>query len=124
MIEISERFSRERKADMTILIQNGHVVDPLTKRDEVCDVLVADGKIRKVGVSLQDEADRILDASGCYVMSGFIDLHVHFRDPGLTYKETLETGGKAAGQRGSHHRMCDAEYQTGDRLRRKSGRCS
>lgn len=81
---------------MTILIQNGHVVDPLTKRDEVCDVLVADGKIRKVGVSLQDEADRILDATGCYVMPGFIDLHVHFRDPGLTYKETLETGGKAA----------------------------
>lgn len=81
---------------MTILIQNGHVVDPLTKRDEVCDVLVADGKIRKVGVFLQDEADRILDASGCYVMPGFIDLHVHFRDPGLTYKETLETGGKAA----------------------------
>ena len=81
---------------MTILIQHGHVVDPLTKRDEVCDVLVADGKIRKVGVSLQDEADRILDASGCYVMPGFIDLHVHFRDPGLTYKETLETGGKAA----------------------------
>ena len=81
---------------MTILIQNGHVVDPLTKRDEVCDVLVADGKIRKVGVSLQNEADRILDASGCYVMPGFIDLHVHFRDPGLTYKETLETGGKAA----------------------------
>ena len=78
---------------MTILIQNGHVVDPLTKRDEVCDVLVADGKIRKVGVSLQDEADRILDASGCYVMPGFIDLHVHFRDPGLTY---METGGKAA----------------------------
>ena len=59
-------------------------------------MLVADGKIRKVGVSLQDEADRILDASGCYVMPGFIDLHVHFRDPGLTYKETLETGGKAA----------------------------
>ena len=109
---------------MTILIQNGHVVDPLTKRDEVCDVLVADGKIRKVGVSLQDEADRILDASGCYVMPGFIDLHVHFRDPGLTYKETLETGGKAAVRGGSHHRMCDAEYQTGDRLRRKSGRCS
>ena len=81
---------------MTILIQNGHVVDPLTKRDEVCDVLVADGKIRKVGASLQDEADRILDATGCYVMPGFIDLHVHFRDPGLTYKETLETGGKAA----------------------------
>lgn len=73
MIEISERFSRERKADMTILIQNGHVVDPLTKRDEVCDVLVADGKIRKVGVSLQDEADpqdlrcvRLLCDAGIY----------------------------------------------------------
>ncbi len=85
---------------MTILIQNGHVVDPLTKRDEVCDVLVKDGKIQKVAPSIPDTADRILDAEGCYVMPGFIDLHVHFRDPGLEYKETLETGGKAAARGG------------------------
>lgn len=85
---------------MTIIIQNGHVVDPLTKRDEVCDVLVKDGKIQKVAPSIPDTADRILDAEGCYVMPGFIDLHVHFRDPGLEYKETLETGGKAAARGG------------------------
>lgn len=85
---------------MTILIQNGHVVDPLTKRDEICDVLVKDGKIQKVAPSIQDVADQVLDASGCYVMPGFIDLHVHFRDPGLEYKETLETGGKAAARGG------------------------
>ena len=77
---------------MTILIQNGHVIDPLTGRDEVCDVLVRDGKIQKIGTALSEEAEQVLDASGCYVMPGLIDLHVHFRDPGLEYKETLETG--------------------------------
>ena len=42
----------------------------------------------------------MIDAKGCYVMPGFIDLHVHLRDPGLEYKETLETGGKAAAHGG------------------------
>ena len=74
---------------MKILIQNGHVVDPLTGVDEVCDVLVRDTDIEKVEKNLQAEADRVIDASGCYVMPGFIDLHVHLRDPGLTQKETL-----------------------------------
>ena len=81
---------------MKILIQNGHVVDPLTGVDEVCDVLVRDTDIEKVEKNLQAEADRVIDASGCYVMPGFIDLHVHLRDPGLTQKETLSTGGMAA----------------------------
>lgn len=81
---------------MTILIRNGHVVDPLTKRDEICDVLVEDDRIKTVAPEIKEEADQVLDASGCYVMPGFIDLHVHLRDPGLEYKETMETGGKAA----------------------------
>ena len=85
---------------MKILIQNGHVVDPLTGVDEVCDVLVRDTDIEKVEKNLQAKADRVIDASGCYVMPGFIDLHVHLRDPGLEYKETLETGGKAAAHGG------------------------
>ena len=85
---------------MTILIQNGHVIDPLTGRDEVCDVLVRDGKIQKIGTALSEEAEQVLDASGCYVMPGLIDLHVHFRDPGLEYKETLETGARAAARGG------------------------
>ena len=85
---------------MKILIQNGHVVDPLTGVDEVCDVLVRDTDIEKVEKNLQAEADRVIDASGCYVMPGFIDLHVHLRDPGLTQKETLSTGGMAAARGG------------------------
>ncbi|MGC4018986.1 MAG: dihydroorotase [Muricomes sp.] len=90
---------------MRLLIQNGHVLDPLTGLDGICDVLVEDGRIEKVEKNLSAEADEIIDASGFYVMPGFIDLHVHLRDPGLTHKETLETGGKAAA-RGGVTTMC------------------
>ena len=81
---------------MRILIKNGHVLDPLTRLDDISDVLIEDEKIVKVEKDIDVEADRVIDADGCYVMPGFIDLHVHLRDPGLTYKETLTTGGKAA----------------------------
>ena len=47
-----------------------------------------------------DAADKVIDAKGCFVMPGFIDLHVHLRDPGLEYKETLKTGGDAAARGG------------------------
>lgn len=85
---------------MKLLIKNGHVLDPLTGLDAISDVLVEKSLIRKVEQNLSESADRVIDASGCYVMPGFIDLHVHLRDPGLTYKETLETGGKAAAHGG------------------------
>lgn len=81
---------------MKILIQNGHVIDPPTGKDGIFDVLIEEDKIVKVERRIEDRADRVIDAEGCYVMPGFIDLHVHLRDPGLTHKETLETGGKAA----------------------------
>ncbi|MDO4312151.1 MAG: dihydroorotase [Eubacteriales bacterium] len=81
---------------MTILIKNGHVLDPLTGRDGTCDVLVEGERITRVEENLSEEAEKVIDATGCYVMPGFIDLHVHFRDPGLEYKETLTTGGRAA----------------------------
>ncbi|BDF03901.1 dihydroorotase [[Clostridium] hylemonae] len=81
---------------MKILIQNGHVIDPPTGKDGIFDVLIVEDKIVKVERRIEDRADRVIDAGGCYVMPGFIDLHVHLRDPGLTHKETLETGGKAA----------------------------
>lgn len=86
--------------DMKILIQNGHVLDPSSKREGIFDVLIEDTKIVKVAEHVEAKADRVIDAKGCYVMSGFIDLHVHLRDPGLEYKETLETGGKAAARGG------------------------
>lgn len=85
---------------MRILIQNGYVLDPESKREGIQDVLVEDEKIIKVGENISTSADRIIDATGCYVMPGFIDLHVHLRDPGLEYKETLETGGQAAARGG------------------------
>lgn len=85
---------------MKLLIKNGHVLDPLTGLDAISDVLVEKSLIRKVEQNLSESADRVIDASSCYVMPGFIDLHVHLRDPGLTYKETLETGGKAAAHGG------------------------
>lgn len=81
---------------MKILIKNGYIVDPLYKKEGEYDVLIEDDKIQKIEANIEAEADRVIDAKGYYVMPGFIDLHVHFRDPGLTYKETLETGGKAA----------------------------
>lgn len=85
---------------MKTLIQNGYVLDPESKREGKFDVLIEDNKIIKVAEQIADYADKVLDASGCYVMPGFIDLHVHLRDPGLEYKETLETGGKAAARGG------------------------
>jgi len=81
---------------MTILIQNGHVVDPLTGRDGCYDVLIEDGRIEEVAKHVERGADRVIHAEDCYVLPGLIDLHVHFRDPGLEYKETLATGGRAA----------------------------
>ena len=68
---------------MTILIKNGHVLDPLTDRDGICDVLIDGDRIIKVREKIEKEADQTINAGGCYVMPGFIDLHVHFRDPGL-----------------------------------------
>lgn len=81
---------------MTILIKNGRVLDPLTGLDGVKDVLIEENRIKKVGDEIAEEADEVIDAEGCFVMPGFVDLHVHFRDPGLEYKETLTTGGRAA----------------------------
>ena len=85
---------------MKTLIQNGYVLDPESKREGKFDVLIEDEKIIKVAEQITAHADKVLEASGCYVMPGFIDLHVHLRDPGLEYKETLETGGKAAARGG------------------------
>lgn len=85
---------------MRVLIKNGHVLDPATGVDGICDVLTEDQRIIGVKEHIEEQADRVIDAKGCYVMPGFIDLHVHLRDPGLEYKETLETGGKAAAHGG------------------------
>lgn len=85
---------------MTILIKNGHVINPATKVDEVADVLVENGIVTEIAKGIKTKADRQIDAKGCFVMPGFIDLHVHLRDPGLEHKETVETGCRAAAHGG------------------------
>lgn len=85
---------------MKILIKNGRIIDPDTKLDGIMDLLIADDRIEKKGDLSGEEADQVIDALGCYVMPGLIDLHVHFRDPGLTYKEDIESGAKAAARGG------------------------
>lgn len=85
---------------MTILIKNGRLINPSEKLDKVMDIFVEDGIIKEKAESIEKQADTVIDATGCYVMPGLIDLHVHFRDPGLTYKEDIETGSKAAAKGG------------------------
>ena len=85
---------------MTILIKGGQVINPATQTNEVMDVFVADGIVQEIKQSITAVADRVIDAKGCYVMPGFIDMHVHFRDPGLEYKEDIFTGMQAAAHGG------------------------
>ena len=83
---------------MNLIIRNGRVIDPATGRDGVETIYVKDDKISEQYADKY--ADRIVDAKGFYVMPGLIDLHVHLRDPGLTYKEDVNTGARAAARGG------------------------
>lgn len=92
---------------MRTWIKNGHIIDPSQGLDTLGDVLIEDGRIQQIGkVCAKDEdVQEIIDASGLYVMPGFIDLHVHFRDPGFTYKEDIASGSRAAA-RGGYTSVC------------------
>ena len=79
----------------SILIRNGHVVDPENGIDAVTSVYIEEGVIRAVGEA-PDDADLIIDAQGLTVVPGLVDMHVHLRDPGQTHKEDIESGARAA----------------------------
>jgi len=83
---------------MNILIKNGHIIDPANKVDERLDVLVSDGKISRLGKpgSLPANGSQVIDAEGKFIVPGLIDMHVHLREPGYEYKETIATGTAAA----------------------------
>lgn len=85
---------------MDILIKGGRLLDPANGKDGLYDLLIQDGKIKEVKEKIDPGKKRVVDASGCFVMPGLIDLHVHLRDPGLTYKETVDTGAEAAAHGG------------------------
>ena len=81
---------------MTILIKGARLVDPSQGLDETGDLLLQEGKIAAIGGDLGTEAEEILDGRGLVVAPGLVDMHVHLRDPGLTYKEDVFTGCRAA----------------------------
>jgi dihydroorotase len=80
----------------TLLIQNGHIVDPKNGKNGVADIFIKDGKIAAIGKHLKEKASKKIDATGLTVTPGLVDMQVHFREPGREDKETLETGSWAA----------------------------
>lgn len=89
---------------MKTLIQKGRLVDPANSLDGKYDVLIVDDKVEEVAPEIPEEKisnlDQVIDASGKVIMPGFIDLHVHLREPGFEYKETIESGTHAAARGG------------------------
>jgi dihydroorotase len=81
---------------MPIVIKNGRVIDPASGTDRVADVLIVDGRIAGVAPNLSSPKAEVFDASGMVVAPGFIDMHVHLREPGFEHAETIESGSRAA----------------------------
>jgi dihydroorotase len=81
---------------MPIVIKNGRVIDPASQTDRVADVWIDDGKIVGVAPNLPVAGAEVFDATGMVVAPGFIDLHVHLREPGFEHAETIESGSRAA----------------------------
>ena len=79
-----------------LLIKNGRVIDPASNHDAVADVWIEDGLIAGIGANLSKQGAEIFDATGLVVAPGFIDIHVHLREPGFEYAETIESGARAA----------------------------
>ena len=82
---------------MDILIKNGRIIDPANNIDETADLLIQEGRVSKIACNISPGAEmEIIDATGQFVVPGFIDMHTHLREPGYEYKETIKTGTMAA----------------------------
>ena len=96
---------------MKIFIKNGHLIDPAQKIDEICNIVIEDKKIKEIHAEgargkgqgpkgkkelAHADCNEIIDATGMLVMPGLVDMHVHLREPGFEYKETIKTGTEAA----------------------------
>src|SRR5689334_1283271 len=79
-----------------LIIRNGRVIDPASRLDAVRDVLVEEGRIAEIGEKLHVTGAEKFDATGLIVAPGFIDMHVHLREPGFEHAETIESGSRAA----------------------------
>ena len=85
---------------MKTLIKNGQLINPKTNFNNITDIMIEDGKVIKISKDIKEEADKIIDAKGCLVTPGLIDVHVHLREPGFEHKETILTGSKSAAKGG------------------------
>ena len=85
---------------MKLLIRQGRLVDPVGGIGGIMDVLVEDGKVAVIGSNINEPDARVIDARGLTVCAGLVDMHVHLREPGFEYKETIETGAAAAAHGG------------------------
>lgn len=90
----------------SLWIKNGRVIDPATRRDGRGDVFAAGGRIVKSLTPAQKKSARVIDAAGLVVCPGLVDIHVHFREPGQTHKETILTGAQAAAAGGFTTVVC------------------
>src|ERR1700748_1977915 len=79
-----------------LVIKNGRLVDPAQNVDHVADIAIEDGVIREIGLNIDAAGSEEFDASGLVVAPGFIDMHVHLREPGFEHSETIESGSRAA----------------------------
>ena len=92
-----------------ILVKDGRVIDPARGIDDVLDLVLDGGKIAKIGkYQRSEDYERIIEAKGCVVAPGLVDVHVHFRDPGFTYKEDIESGAASAAAGGFTSVVCMA----------------
>jgi len=91
-------MAQDKSRSGSLLIRGGHVIDPASKVNAPMDVLLSDGRVAEVAPpnKIRASADGIFNARGLVVAPGFIDLHVHLREPGQSYKETIATGTAAA----------------------------
>ena len=87
-------------------IKNGRVIDPAAKRDATGDIFIADGKFADSLSAAQKKRAKVIDAAGLVVCPGLVDIHVHFREPGQTHKETILTGAQAAAAGGFTTVVC------------------
>lgn len=85
---------------MKLLIRQGRLVDPVGGIGGIMDILVEDGTVAVIGSNINEPDTEVIDASGLTVCAGLVDMHVHLREPGFEYKETIETGAAAAARGG------------------------
>ena len=90
-----------------MIVKNGRIIDPESGRDEIADILIKDDIIGKIDKNINAE-DEVIDAEGKIVAPGLIDIHVHFREPGFTYKEDIISGSIAASRGGFTAVVCMA----------------